>query len=184
VTPFDEIVRKYKLTDARLVGAAIFVSAAEYWKMLDRNPHHFVRSHASPAGLNGFLAEQIEGRMWFLNNEVAGTGITVSTEPAIDMALMQVDSAEPRAWLVSATNRMRRNLQGFVVRDYDVATDTFDWVFGSTRWPRLMINSVPFPDDPMIGRTEDIPLAEFMHYLRDWYWERRRQIALGELNYD
>lgn len=178
---FDEIVKKYEFTDARLVGDSIFVSAAEYWILANRTAHLFMRSAEEPGGLKGFLTK-LEGFHLFLDNEVAGTGITISAYPAIDLALLHLQTseqyaAEKRRSVLSDVDFMRRNLNGFVVRDYDVGSDETFWVFGRTRFPRLRTPvGSQWPDDPMSGRTEDIPLGEFLDYLRDWYHPRCKKM--------
>jgi len=72
---------------------------------------------------------------------------------------------------------MEINLRGFVFRQFNCDTSDFDWVFGSAKWPRLLCadTGLPWQDDPMNGNRGDIPLADFLLYLRDWYHPRRKR---------
>lgn len=175
--PFLEFVKKYDLANAKLVGEdAIFISASEYWKLANRAAESVIRrSDERATSMAGFLAA-IEGYNLCLSNEIAGTGITVSEYPAIDLALLLADvphADQVNRAFVNAVSRMRRNLNGYVVRSYDINSDMTEWVFGDLRWPKLlMANHLPFPDDPLGERTEDVPLAEFLVYQRDWYHPR------------
>lgn len=175
--PFLEFVKKYDFTDAKQVGEdAIFISAAEYWKLANRVSERFIRrSDEEATSITGFLTD-LDGYRLLLSNEIAGTGITVSEYPAIDLALLLADvphADQVNRAFVNAVSRMRRNLNGYVVRSYDINRDMTEWVFGDLRWPKLlMANHLPFPDDPLGGRTEDVPLAEFLVYQRDWYHPR------------
>lgn len=105
--------------------------------------------------------------------------------PEIERALAalsdQPDATQKIAVISSVVDIMARNMAGMVTNDYNVGTDTFDWVFGSLRFPRLYQrgNETRCPDDPMINRREDIPLTEFMAYLNDWYWPKSREIRSG-----
>lgn len=101
----------------------------------------------------------------------------------IDAALAGV-AGEPNAaeWdraIRHAVDLMQRNLSGLVAKTYNVGNDDWDWVFGMDRWPRLIQKETGtrYSDDPLGARIEDVPLAEFLVYLRDWYWPRRRETA-------
>jgi len=85
------------------------------------------------------------------------------------------ETVERIAWKVAAEAAMR-NANGLVVPNYNVHTDRMDWHFGTTQWPRLVDPKTDtyFTDDPFRERRDDIPLAEFMTYLRDWYYPQRR----------
>jgi hypothetical protein len=69
----------------------------------------------------------------------------------------------------------QKNAEGFVVRCYNVHTDHLDWHFGPARWPKLIDPKTGeyFTDDPFRGRRDDIPVAEFMAYLTDWYFPQK-----------
>jgi hypothetical protein len=94
-----------------------------------------------------------------------------------------------------ATETMRKNLAGFVTREYFIDTDSMDFVYGHLRWKSL-IGSIPNNEhDPMAlyplskdGKRDftaqmqhrEIPIEEFYSYLRDWYWPRLAAMGLGE----
>jgi hypothetical protein len=80
---------------------------------------------------------------------------------------------------------MRANLDGKVMRSYDVMTDSSVWVFGSVKWDILRKPGTDdaWEDDPLSrslsrGGRNEVPLPEFLTYLRDWYWPRRRLMAV------
>lgn len=93
----------------------------------------------------------------------------------------QLNGTDKSRVISAAVDVMERNLNGLVVNDYNVDTDTMDWVFGTLRFPRLYQapSGRRWPDDPFIDRREDIPLVEFMTYLDQWYWPKRREITSG-----
>ena len=82
--------------------------------------------------------------------------------------------------IASLTDHMRRNLKGFVTWYYDTENETAGFRFGGAGWPRLTQpgTDIRWNDDPLNDRFDDIPLAEFLTYLRDWYWPRRRMMGL------
>lgn len=180
--PFLEFVRKYDISDAKQVGEdTIFISPAEYWKMANRMSERFIRRSDDEAKtINGFLTD-LEGYHLCLGSEIAGTGITVSDYPAIDLALLQTDGPHAQQMnqsILDAVSRMRRNLAGYVVRNYSIDSDMMEWVFGALVFARLRQpgTMAHWPDDPMNERVEDIPLAEFLDYLRDWYHPRYKKM--------
>lgn len=96
---------------------------------------------------------------------------------AIDCVSAQGEAAVKVDILLGLAKTIERNSNGFVTYDYNVHTDTLDWVFGSARWQRLIDPTTDryYADDPFAHHRDEIPLAEFMAYLDDWYWPRRRE---------
>lgn len=90
-----------------------------------------------------------------------------------DNAAAQVDA------ILGLAKTIGQNADGLVVHDYNILTDTNDWVFGTARWQRLIDPATGhyYPDDPLNGHQDPITLAKFMAYLNDWYWPRH----LGQL---
>lgn len=72
-----------------------------------------------------------------------------------------------------------RNAEGFVVWRFDIHADTPEWRFTHGVWPRLVDPKTDgaFEDDPFKDRRDDIPLAEFIAYLHDWYFPRRKELT-------
>lgn len=96
-------------------------------------------------------------------------------EQAIAGLAGQKYANEKEASLRYAVSQMTRNLMSAqVVRRYAIGTGYSQWLFGAIAWPRLLDPSTrkPFRDDPMDDR-ENVPLAEFLHYLDEWYHPRR-----------
>ena len=87
---FEEFTTKHELTDAKLVGDAIFISAAEYWKLANRAAASVFRSSEAPGGLNGFLRDIDDFRL-YLDQEVAGTGLTVETDIDVETYLKRLE---------------------------------------------------------------------------------------------
>lgn len=83
-----------------------------------------------------------------------------------------------RLWWTHAANAIQKNSEGFVGVSYNVDTDNFEWRFGPGSWPKLTDpkTGTYFTDDPFRGRRDDIPVVEFMAYLRDWYWPQRQAL--------
>ena len=75
---------------------------------------------------------------------------------------------------------MKLNLDGFVVRNYEIFDDKWKWTFGSVQWEQLHQPGTHgmWDDDPMKGRRDPVPLTEFLAYLHGWYWPRRKMMAL------
>jgi len=175
---FRSFAAKHELTDARLDGDKVFISVADYWKWANRAAASFVRPASEFAG---FLHE-IDGFQIYVDAELAGTGLTVASPQWLTDALQTLagqdhEEGRKKAW-IEAISIARRNCEGFVVRSYNIITDHFDWQFGNGRWPRLIDpkTSEPFTDDPMRDQRDDVPVAEFMTYLNDWYFPQRKAL--------
>jgi hypothetical protein len=71
-----------------------------------------------------------------------------------------------------------KHAKGLVTRGYNIETDTVGWVYGRLVFDRLLDSeSHRFTDDPFVRDTRDeIPLAEFLTYLQDWYWPKKKKL--------
>jgi hypothetical protein len=97
--------------------------------------------------------------------------------PELNQALLAIEMEchdNPRekiAGLRAEIDCMQRNLAGNFVRRFDIHTGNSVWRFGALNIPPLFgDDGKPLPDNPLLGETrDDIPVAEFMGYLNNWY---------------
>lgn len=82
-----DFVNRYNLTDVRQCGDALLLSPADYWKLANQVSDRFVREKQSEPA-KGFLADVDEFHI-YLDQEVAGTGRTASSDPSADFARLQ-----------------------------------------------------------------------------------------------
>jgi hypothetical protein len=82
-----------------------------------------------------------------------------------------------KAAIEEAHEVLEKNLAGIVVARFEVWEDQMMWVYGPYRWKRLWDEAADtrYPDDPM-KVVQDVPLQEFLDYLKSWYWPKKQSI--------